>query len=714
MIGTIDVEVQALNPNMPLYPMRAYVGSPSSIRIRNVPKRIGKWCIDAVYFTVVYPDSSIKTAQCVLTGGVWTGTVEGTVTSGISENGYTIFADGTDENGNPVTGYILGRGDVKILEADGTIVPDPTRYYVHLLSAQSSTPAEGDMYPTDDGYVIWQNGQANQLGTPFDQISAYVESAVSAKADLSAIPSNTSQLSNDSGFVTSSEMETSLELKQDKLSADQTYVIDREVWDLYTHIQTAGGAGQYDFKSPSTFDKSVLIEQGILSSDGTTWIYPPIRVTMGTNVTWINNGAFQNATSLLSFIGKNVSTFQGNIFNGCNALNYVNIPNVAVIGLQMFRYCTALKTLTLPQSLKTVNRSAFIDSSFDQVYFEGKTLAQVKAMTNYDRWGLAEDKIYTNAFENQLPTKTSELSNDSGYITSAQVPTPAYIEGANGNKIEADLDCYVEDLYVPWTVNGIQLIFTGTSSSQDWTGDNGEYKYELIGAQGTTAYEWTLTYFMADGTGWEFMGEDVTQADIDATEIEFTALGVTATRNVLVQDKLALKSDLPTKTSQLSNDSGFVEQNNTAVLHDLTCDSLVANQAYIVGYAMESDLSAKRDLTDMKVKGVPEKDNSASWFTIKYETTTENARYYDEGRWETGQTLRVLAEPAAIFSLRKQIEGQWTDVGEFQLDSNAEATITYEGVTYLITGYIGDLVVSNELNTRLSALEARIAALEGN
>lgn len=62
-------------------------------------------------------------------------------------------------------------------------------------------------------------------------------------------------------------------------------------------------------------------------------------------------------------------------------------------------------------------------------------------MVNYSRWGLAEDKIYTNAFENQLPTKTSELSNDSGFITEA-----SYIEDANGNRINANLSCiYIDD-----------------------------------------------------------------------------------------------------------------------------------------------------------------------------------------------------------------------------------------------------------------------------
>lgn len=78
MIGTIDVAVEAKSPNFPLFPMRAFVGSPSSIRVRNVPKRVGDWNISRVYLTVVYPDGTIKQADCVQTGGVWVGTVEGT------------------------------------------------------------------------------------------------------------------------------------------------------------------------------------------------------------------------------------------------------------------------------------------------------------------------------------------------------------------------------------------------------------------------------------------------------------------------------------------------------------------------------------------------------------------------------------------------------------------------------------------------------------
>jgi len=48
MIGVIDVEIQAKNPNLPLWPLRAYINSPSSIRLRNVPRKVGQWQITSV------------------------------------------------------------------------------------------------------------------------------------------------------------------------------------------------------------------------------------------------------------------------------------------------------------------------------------------------------------------------------------------------------------------------------------------------------------------------------------------------------------------------------------------------------------------------------------------------------------------------------------------------------------------------------------------
>ena len=163
MIGIVDVAVQAANPNMPLYPLRAFVNSPSSLRIRNVPKKIGTWNITSVQLVASYPDNSIKTANCKLIGCVWVGTIQGSSTSGTSENGYTVYASGIDENGNPVSNYVLGKGLVEILENDGTITPGQDTAYVHLLDTQPTTPKEGDLYPVSDGYALWADGEANLL-----------------------------------------------------------------------------------------------------------------------------------------------------------------------------------------------------------------------------------------------------------------------------------------------------------------------------------------------------------------------------------------------------------------------------------------------------------------------------------------------------------------------------------------------------------------------
>ena len=164
MIGVIDVAVQAANISMPLYPLRAFVNSPSSLRIRNVPKRIGDWNLTSVQLVAAYPDNTIKTAECKLIGCVWVGTIDGSTTTGTSENGYTIYASGTDENGNEVSNYILGKGLVEILDTDGSITPGQDTAYVHLLDEEPTTPKEGDMWQDIDHiWYIYQDGSANRL-----------------------------------------------------------------------------------------------------------------------------------------------------------------------------------------------------------------------------------------------------------------------------------------------------------------------------------------------------------------------------------------------------------------------------------------------------------------------------------------------------------------------------------------------------------------------
>lgn len=209
MIAIVPVEIQAANPSMPLYPWRAYVNSPSSLRIRNVPRKVGNWSIDRVYVTAAYPDNSIKTADCVLVGGVWVCTIEGSASPGESQNGYTIYADGVDENGDRVTGYVLGKGCISILETDGTITPGETTYYVHLLSSQPASPKEGDLWQLSGSWYIWQDGTAYPIGDDsglISQLSSELSNYVPASRTINnkALSSDLTLNATDVGALSSS------------------------------------------------------------------------------------------------------------------------------------------------------------------------------------------------------------------------------------------------------------------------------------------------------------------------------------------------------------------------------------------------------------------------------------------------------------------------------------------------------------------------------
>ena len=190
MIGTISVEIQAANPSMPLFPLRAFINSPTSLRIRNVPKKIGNWSITKVYVSAAYPDNSIQSTECVLVGGVWVGTIAGSSMAGSGGDGYTVYADGIDENGEPVAGYILGKGQVEILSTD-TIAPGVIQYYVHLLEdGDVERHLDGDLWKDAEtgAWLIWQDGQAWAVGDDtglIDELKERVDELDSTTSELS-------------------------------------------------------------------------------------------------------------------------------------------------------------------------------------------------------------------------------------------------------------------------------------------------------------------------------------------------------------------------------------------------------------------------------------------------------------------------------------------------------------------------------------------------
>lgn len=84
MIGTIDIKCNAAHPNMPVPPVFTFIGSPSSFRVIDVPKKIGSWKITDVSVQLEYPDGHILAKHCVLVGGAYVATVEGSQALGKS------------------------------------------------------------------------------------------------------------------------------------------------------------------------------------------------------------------------------------------------------------------------------------------------------------------------------------------------------------------------------------------------------------------------------------------------------------------------------------------------------------------------------------------------------------------------------------------------------------------------------------------------------
>lgn len=165
MIGTLAVSNTAFRQNVKLQTFYAFLGSPSNIRVRDLPAAIGDWELDAIYVKVNYPDNNTYTVECTNVDDIWVGTVPASTMIGISQNGYQIVADGIDEKGSQRTGYVLGAGDLEILDSDNQTAPGEHQILLSLKDGLPESPRTGDIAKDTDGlYKIYQNDTWNALG----------------------------------------------------------------------------------------------------------------------------------------------------------------------------------------------------------------------------------------------------------------------------------------------------------------------------------------------------------------------------------------------------------------------------------------------------------------------------------------------------------------------------------------------------------------------
>lgn len=172
MIRPIDIRLNAAHPELPLSEAFTFTGSPSTVLIRNVPPNCGRWAITAVNVAATFPDGSTTTRAAVQSAnGVWVATLPATATSGRTASGLRIMADGIDENGEAVTGYILGVADFAVASLGISPAPEPgeTSYQMLYFDTAPSVLRKGDVTKID-GVLKFYDGTA---WLPFTDLSNY-------------------------------------------------------------------------------------------------------------------------------------------------------------------------------------------------------------------------------------------------------------------------------------------------------------------------------------------------------------------------------------------------------------------------------------------------------------------------------------------------------------------------------------------------------------
>ena len=180
------------------------------------------------------------------------------------------------------------------------------------------------------------------------------------------------------------------------------------------------------------------------------------------------------------------------------------------------------------------------------------------------------------------------------WVPVAVTPDPSFIIDADGNKIMANRTVTIaQDVDPVWTITDGTNTYTLTGEKTHARWNDGEKKYETYIA-GNDA--WVLKYYEMPIPGlWVSKWWEQVSGTESSTYVRYPQHGFTATwAKPTTSDVLATMSDLPTKTSDLTNDSGFITANDIPAIPSKTSE--LTNDS---GFITSADVPTKTsDLTN--------------------------------------------------------------------------------------------------------------------
>jgi len=141
----------------------------------------------------------------------------------------------------------------------------------------------------------------------------------------------------------------------------------------------------------------------------------------------IDNEAFFGCTALASVtIPDSVVTIGHSVFYGCTALETVTIPDfVETIGYKAFQGCTALETMTIPDSVLTIGHRIFYGCSSLETVIIGNS---IQIIADYALYGCTALTSVT------IPASVTSIGGSTFYSTSADLVITMDTQTIDGNE----------------------------------------------------------------------------------------------------------------------------------------------------------------------------------------------------------------------------------------------------------------------------------------
>ena len=448
--------------------------------------------------------------------------------------------------------------DTVALKADKTELPTKTSDLTNDSGfiTSADVPTKVSELTNDSGYIT---SAALSPYSTTQQMNTAISTAVANKADRSEIPTKVSDLTNDSGFVNSTQVNTAL--------AAYTYPSQ----DLYTQSDIDTMLSQISSLKievvdalPSTGNADTIYllkvrQQGNDMYQEYFWVNNAWELIGGIDLTDYYTKTEVNTLLTAKADVSAIPTKTSDLTNDSNFAvdaNYVHTDN---------NYTTAEK-----------NKLAGIAAG-----------AEVNVQSNWTQTNSSADDFIKN--KPSIPAKTSDLTNDSGFITTSAIPTKVsaftndagYLNGIPDDSVGLNqLDSTIVNALnninnKANTADLASVAFSGNyndltnkptipAKTSDLTNDSGfitsaDYASSATGgvvkitnAFGTTMSEsGEVKGVVVSGTDYPAMWND---AIVSKGTLE----------NALSTKRFATLSDVPAKTSDLTNDSNFVSNTSYA------------------------------------------------------------------------------------------------------------------------------------------------------